>query len=180
MTVFNAQPILTGDTITLRPLSADDWDALYAVARDPLIWEGHPQHDRWKVDVYRAYFEQGLASRGALVVIDRASGAIIGSSRYSTEFAQAGEIEIGWTFLARSFWGGQTNREMKTMMISHALSHYEKVIFRIGETNGRSRRAMEKIGGRLLDRDQYMMASGNKVRNLFYAIDQVGLAELQS
>ncbi len=180
MTEFNAQPTLSGDTITLRPLSADDWHALYAVARDPLIWEVHPAHDRWKEDVYSAYFQQGLESKGGLVVIDKSSGAIIGSSRYSTEFAEAGEIEIGWTFLARSYWGGTTNREMKMMMLGHAMQHYDQVIFRIGETNIRSRRAIEKLGGRLLDREQFMMMGGKEVRNVMYAIDRSSFALLQN
>jgi N-acetyltransferase len=172
MTEFNAQPTLIGETIILRPVSTDDWEALYAVARDPLIWEVHPAHDRWKEDVYRAYFDQGLASCGALIVTDRVSGAIIGSSRYSSEFAEAGEIEIGWTFLDRTYWGGQTNYEMKAMMIGHALNYYDQVIFRVGETNGRSRRAMEKIGGRLLDRFQLSMMAGKEVRHVVYAIDR--------
>lgn len=178
MNAFNAQPTLTGDTITLRPLSANDWDALYAVASDPLIWEVHPAHDRWKKDVYRAYFNQGLASKGALIVVDHATGTIIGSSRFSFEFALAGEIEIGWTFLNRAYWGGATNREMKILMIRHALQHFDQVIFRIGETNARSRRAMEKIGGHLLDRFQLSMMAGKEVRHVVYGIDRASFARL--
>lgn len=151
---MNRQPTLEGPTLLLRPLREDDWDALYAVASDPLVWELHPASDRWKEEVFRGYFADALAQGGALAVIDKASGAIIGSSRMQAyDPADGGSVEIGWTFLARSHWGGETNREMKRLMLGHALQFVERVDFRVGEGNLRSRRAMEKIGGRLTDRD---------------------------
>ena len=146
--VFDYQPQLSGDLLELRPLVADDWTELHAAASDPLIWVLHPQPNRHEEAVFRVYFEEGLASGGALVVRDRSSGAVIGSSRYSAQFAQPGEMEIGWTFLARSHWGGPYNREMKRLMLVHAFRFVETVIFRIGEQNSRSRRAVEKIGAR--------------------------------
>ncbi len=170
MTEFNLQPTLVGDTIMLRPLAVDDRDALYAVASDPSIWEVHPAHDRWQRDVYEAYFDQGIASGGALAVVDLASNRLIGSSRYSHEFTLVNEIEIGWTFLARSHWGGDFNREMKRLMIGHALQHFGQVIFRIGETNIRSRRAMEKICGVLIDRIQISTMAGKEVRYVTYCV----------
>lgn len=92
--------------------------------------------------------------RGALAVIDRASGAIIGSSRMQAhDPADGGSVEIGWTFLSRDYWGGPFNREMKRLMLAHALQFVERVDFRVGEDNLRSRRAMAKIGGRLSERD---------------------------
>jgi N-acetyltransferase len=168
MTEIDLQPTLIGKGIMLHPVSVDDRETLYAVASDPLIWEVHPAHDRWQRDVYQAYFDQGIASGGALAVVDLGTNALIGSSRYSHEFALAGEIEIGWTFLARSHWGGDTNREMKKLMIGHALHHFDHVIFRIGETNGRSRRALEKIGGVLTDRIQLSIMAGKEVRHVTY------------
>lgn len=164
------QPTLTGPTLTLRPVEQGDWSALYAAASDPLVWEVHPVNDRWQEPVFRKFFEEGLASGGMLVAVDKASGAIIGSSRYSTEFAQAGEIEIGWTFLSRQYWGGFSNREMKHLMLPHAFGSYDSVIFRIGETNGRSRRAVEKIGGKLLERRQVMQLPDRQAVHVVYAI----------
>ena len=144
------QPVLNGDRLTLRPLAPDDWQALFAVASDPLIWDIHPAHDRWQEPVFRAFFADALAGGGAVAVIDRASGAIIGSSRWQGyDPANGGSVEIGWTFLARSHWGGACNRELKRLMLAHAFGQVERVAFRVGETNLRSRRAMEKIGGRL-------------------------------
>ena len=104
---FDPQPTLRGDLLELRPLRADDFDALFAVAADPLIWEQHPDSDRCQEPVFRAFFAEALASGGALVAIDRADGRVIGSSRFHGYDPAAGVVEIGWTFLARAFWGGR-------------------------------------------------------------------------
>jgi RimJ/RimL family protein N-acetyltransferase len=170
------QPTLTSSAVTLRPLAADDWPALYAAASDPLIWAGHPAHDRWQEPVFRAFFHDALASGGALVALDPATGAIIGSSRYDRERTEPGEIEIGWTFLARSHWGGTTNAAMKALMVGHALTMFDRVIFLIGDNNLRSRRAMEKIGGVLTDREYVTDLAGGPVRHVIYAIDRAGFA----
>ena len=109
---MDRQPVLEGESLLLRPLRAEDWDELYAVAGDPKVWELHPASDRWKEDVFCAYFADALAQGGALAVIDKASGKIIGSSRMQAhDPAGGGSVEIGWTFLGRDHWGGATNRE---------------------------------------------------------------------
>jgi len=168
---LDRQPHLANASVQLRPLAAADWPALFATASDPQIWAGHPAHDRWQEPVFRRFFDEALASGGALVALDPGSGAIIGSSRYDFDRAEPGEVEIGWTFLARSHWGGATNAAMKALMIGHALKSIDRVIFLIGETNMRSRRAMEKIGGELTDRHHDAMLGGAPVRHLIYAID---------
>lgn len=173
---FDFQPTLEGATLRMRPAVEADWDALYAVASDPEIWSLHPAHDRWQEPVFRAYFDEGLASGGQLVAELRETGQIIGASRYSTQFAEPGEIEIGWTFLARCHWGGATNFEMKRLMIAHALTAFDTVIFRVGETNWRSRRALEKIGGVLLERIQIAQLPAGPVRHVIYAIDRENFA----
>ncbi|KPF77768.1 acetyltransferase [alpha proteobacterium AAP81b] len=173
---MDLQPMLTGASLTLRPLAADDWPALFAVASDPEIWAGHPAHDRWQEAVFRRFFDEALASGGALVAVDPTDGSLIGSSRFDTARAGPGEIEIGWTFLARSHWGGITNAAMKALMIGHALTGYERAIFLVGETNLRSRRALEKIGARLTPRRlSFDMATG-PVKHLVYAIDRASVS----
>ncbi len=148
MTVpFDPQPTLRGDLLELRPLREDDFDALFAVAADPLIWEQHPDSDRYQEAVFRAFFADALASGGALVAIDRADGRVIGSSRFHGYDPAAGVVEIGWTFLARARWGGRYNGEMKRLMLEHAFRWARRVRFIIGPENRRSRRAVEKIGG---------------------------------
>ena len=144
---FDLQPVLTGELLELRPLRDEDFSALYAVASDPLIWEQHPQPDRYKEPVFREFFRGAMESGGAFLAIDRKDGRVIGSSRFHAYDEENGEIEIGWTFLARSHWGGTYNREMKRLMVDHAFRFVNRVIFLVGRNNLRSQRAMEKIGG---------------------------------
>lgn len=146
-TELDTQPVLIGELLELRPLRVDDWPALFAVASDPAIWEQHPESDRFEEPVFRRFFEGALASRGALVAIDRVDGRVVGSSRYHGFDPDAGEVEIGWTFLARSHWGGRYNGEMKRLMLEHAFRTVRSVLFLVGPENRRSRRAVEKIGG---------------------------------
>ena len=145
--MFDLQPTLSGTTLLLRPLCIEDWDAVFAAASDPLIWELHPISDRYTETSFRPYFAERLGAGGTLVVIDRASGDVIGWSSYGGFDQSARIVEIGWTFLVRSHWGGTTNAEMKALMLAHAFRFVDIVSFRIGETNLRSQRALEKIGG---------------------------------
>jgi RimJ/RimL family protein N-acetyltransferase len=144
---FDFQPTLRGTLVELRPLRAEDADDLFAVASDPLIWEQHPVRDRYKPDVFGALFRESLASGGALTALDFKDGKIIGSSRFHAYDAQASEVEIGWTFLARSHWGGKYNKEMKQLMVRHAFQFVKRVVFLIGPQNQRSQMAIEKLGG---------------------------------
>jgi RimJ/RimL family protein N-acetyltransferase len=146
---FDPQPRLTGDLLELRPLVPADWDALYAVASDPLIWAQHPVSDRWREPMFRTFFDEALASGGALAALDRADGKMIGSSRFHGYDPQRREVEIGWTFLARSRWGGVHNGEMKRLMLDHAFRFVDSVLFLVGPGNRRSQRAVGKVGGRL-------------------------------
>jgi RimJ/RimL family protein N-acetyltransferase len=144
--ITDLQPTLEGERVLLRPLRPDDFDALYAVARDPLIWEQHPASDRWQEPVFRKFFADALASGGAFLVVDRRTGEVVGSSRYHGYDAQKREVEIGWTFLARSHWGGHFNHEMKRLMLEHAFGFVDTVLFFVGVNNVRSQRAVERIG----------------------------------
>jgi RimJ/RimL family protein N-acetyltransferase len=142
------QPTLQGELVHLSPLLAEDFKDLYAVASDPLIWEQHPDKDRYREEVFREFFAGALKSGGALVARDADDGSVIGSSRFYGYDAAVREIEIGWSFLARSRWGGTYNREMKRLMLQHAFGFVDSVIFVIGPQNIRSQKAVEKIGGR--------------------------------
>jgi N-acetyltransferase len=144
---FDLQPMLQGQLLGLRPLRKEDFHDLYAVASDPLIWEQHPANDRYKEDVFKEFFREALVSGGALIAIGSQDGKIIGSSRFHGYAEEKSEIEIGWTFLARSHWGGSYNREMKHLMLRHAFRFVDSVVFLVGPQNLRSQKAMEKIGG---------------------------------
>jgi len=165
---FELQPHLIGELLEVRPLRPEDWEELFAVASDPLIWEQHPARYRYQEDVFREFFREALESGGALVVIDRKTQDIIGSSRYFGLNQTKGEVEIGWTFLARSHWGGKYNGELKQLMLDHAFSFLESVIFVIGETNFRSRKAVEKIGGLFIERRRQTDTQGNTSENVVY------------
>jgi RimJ/RimL family protein N-acetyltransferase len=144
---FDLQPILKGELLELRPLRAEDFYDLYAVAADPLIWSQHPIKDRYEEEIFKIFFREALESGGALIAIDSKDGRVIGSSRFHGYDNEKSEIEIGWTFLARSHWGGIYNREMKRLMLLHAFRFVNSVIFLVGPQNVRSQRAIEKIGG---------------------------------
>ena len=152
------QPTLEGPTLLVRPVVPSDLEAMYAAAADPEIWALHPEPTRWQREVFEAGFWAGaLACGSAFAVIDRATGTIIGSSRYYQVDPAARRLCIGFTFLARSHWGGNTNAELKRLMLDHAFQYVDAVEFHIGTDNLRSRRAMEKIGGRFVRAEDFDM-----------------------
>lgn len=171
MAGFDLQPVLTGDLVTIAPMRADEFADHLAVAADPLLWAAHPAPDRWQEPVFRAYFDDNLSTGGALTIRDRTSGSVIGHSRYDLRKVEPGEVEIGGTFLARHCWGGAYNADVKRLMVGHALAHFDRVVFYVGEANVRSRRAVEKLGAQLLpDRTETFTMSGVPTRHVVYAL----------
>lgn len=170
---FDLQPRLQGKLLELRPLRPEDYPALYAVASDPLIWEQHPANDRYREEVFRGFFQKAIDSGGAFIVIDRKDGRVIGSSRFHGYDPEISEIEIGWTFLARSHWGGAYNREMKELMLRHAFRFVQRVVLLVGPENLRSQRAVEKIGG--IRRGSRPNAEGRD--SVLFEITAAGFAE---
>jgi len=158
---FDFQPTLEGARVIVRPIASSDWESMFAAAADPEIWVQHPSSDRYTERVFRRYFDDAIACGSAFAFVDRQSGRIIGSSRYHGFDPVTREVEIGWTFLSRDYWGGSYNAEIKRLMLDHAFLFVDKVVFWIGETNMRSRRATEKIGGVLRSGIHYKEASGD-------------------
>ena len=167
---FDLQPHLKGELIELRPLTPSDWDELFTVASDPLIWEQHPESARYREDVFKIFFREALESGGAFVVIDRKTQRIIGSTRFYGYNREKSEIEIGWTFLARKYWGGRYNREMKDLLLPHAFQFVESVVFLVGETNFRSQKAIEKIGAIKVGTTTRAYANHPPARSVKYVI----------
>ena len=168
---IDLQPCLTGHLLELRPLKPADFEDLFAAASDPLIWEQHPENDRHTKPVFQRYFDGALESKGAFAIIERKTGRIIGSSRYYGFDAAKREVEIGWTFLERAFWGGVYNAELKQLMLGHAFKFADRVLFIVGEDNLRSRRAVEKIGGKFLRKTERPHRNGQMTPNVIYAFD---------
>lgn len=167
---FELKPTRTGRLVVLRPLKASDWDELYTAASDPLIWEQHPESTRHQREVFRRYFDGAMESGGAFAVIEPKSGRIIGSSRFCNLKAKESEVEVGWTFLTREFWGGAHNGEMKQLLIGHALQFVERVVFVVGENNVRSQRALEKIGARFWKKQETPGPGGATQKSVIYAV----------
>jgi RimJ/RimL family protein N-acetyltransferase len=169
---FDLQPHLKGELVELRPLTPEDWDDLFAVASDPRIWEQHPESDRYKEGVFKVFFREALESGGAFVVIDNDNQQIIGSTRFYGYDPEKSEVEIGWTFLARKYWGGRHNREMKKLMLTHAFKFVESVVFYVGEKNIRSQKAMEKIGAIKIGMATRAYGNHPPTRNVKYLINK--------
>lgn len=160
---FDIQPTLRGEKILLRPLREEDFEMLYGVASDPAIWAMHPYRDRYRRDVFKSFFSEAIASKGAFAIIDRADRSMIGSTRFANYDPRGNEIEIGWTFFATAYWRNGTNREVKSLMLSHIFAHVRTVVFQIGAENQRSRIAVERLGGRLTR--EYLLEHNDSTHN---------------
>jgi RimJ/RimL family protein N-acetyltransferase len=165
------QPALVGQLLRIDPTRAADHDDVYAAASDPSIWEQHPARDRWKREVFDAFFAGGLKSGGALTVRDVVTNEVIGSSRYYSWSPEGRHLSIGYTFLVRRCWGGTYNHELKKLMLDHALGFVDRVWFHIGANNLRSRRAIEAIGA-VFDKEIANDPDWNGVSMAYYVIDQ--------
>ena len=142
----NLQPTLENEFVKIRPLTKSDFEELYTVASDPLIWEQHPNPDRYKRAVFETFFKGAIESGGAFIIFDKQTNEVIGSSRYYDYDEKNKSILIGYTFFARNHWGGKYNSSVKQLMIQHAFQFVDTVIFHIGANNIRSQKAIERIG----------------------------------
>jgi len=143
---FDIQPILEHDQVILYPLQEGDFDALYAAASDPRIWEQHPNKDRWKKEVFRTFFEGAMQSRGAFKIVDSSTGGIAGSTRFYDYQEQEDSIMIGYTFYATKYWGRGINHAVKAMMLDYIFRFVSQVYFHIGAGNIRSQIAIGRLG----------------------------------
>ena len=169
---MNLQPKLENELIFIRPLSLQDYDQLFLAAADPEIWEQHTTIDRWLPDGFRRFFDESIESKGALVILDKATNTIIGSSRFHIEDDVTDAVEIGWSFLAKSYWGGAYNRAFKSLMIEHALQSKENVLFLIAFDNIRSQKATEKLGGKRINSTDYPQYFTKKKQHLRFRINR--------
>jgi N-acetyltransferase len=174
---FELQPVLTGKLIELRPLKPEDFDPLFRAASDRLIWEQHPESDRYQRDIFETFFDGALESKGAFAIVERESGRIIGSSRYCHLNPPEQEVEIGWTFLERAFWGGTYNRELKSLMLDHAFRFVDRVLFVVGENNTRSQKALLKIGATFLKKVELPDRNGKLKTNHVFVLSSRTWAE---
>ena len=168
---MDRQPSLETARLLIRPMGPEDREALYAVAGDPSVWEQHPAFDRSQRPVFDALFDEGLASGGALTIIEKATDTVIGSTRFDRfDSSEGGAVELGWTYLAPRYWGTGRNAEMKRALLAHAFEQVNVVEFRVGDTNYRSRNALDAIGAVRTDRYELARYRGKRVVHLIYEI----------
>lgn len=169
---MNIQPHLVGDHLELRPLAKDDYSNLFEAASDPLIWEQHPQSDRYKPEVFKLFFEEAMASNGALVIIDRKNQKTIGTTRFYDYAKDNSSVVIGYTFLTRSYWGSDFNKELKKLVVNYALQFVKTTLFQVGLNNLRSQKAMEKLGAVNTGIQDVVISYGPPKKSYVYKIEK--------
>lgn len=169
---INWQPKgLEDDTVLLVPLTEENFDPLFKVAADPLIWEQHPSNDRYKKEVFQLYFDGAVSSKTAFLIVDKASGQVIGSTRYYDYRPDEASIAIGYTFLSRKSWGGFYNISSKKLLLDYAFQFVDKVYFHIGAANIRSQLATVKIGATKV-KEVVLDHHGQKILHYEYLIQK--------
>jgi RimJ/RimL family protein N-acetyltransferase len=166
---MNLQPTLESDLIRIRPMDKYDLEDLYKVAKDPKIWEQH-HCKRYLRPEFEKFFTESIESNGALIILDKTTNKIIGSSRYKkfNEFPHI--VEIGWTFIDRKYWGGKYNKVVKNLMIEHAFNFASSIIFYVNRNNIRSQRAVEKIGGQKIVESEFEQFPHTSSDNVIFVI----------
>ncbi|MGB5497714.1 MAG: GNAT family N-acetyltransferase [Maribacter sp.] len=163
------QPTLESGLVKLRPLDMKDLEPLYEVAKDPMIWQQHPCKRYVRKD-FEKFFLESIASNGALIILDKRTNHIIGSSRFKPVQGFPNGVEIGWTFLSRKYWGGKYNKEVKDLMIGHAFKFVDNVILYVDKNNIRSQKAVEKINGKKIEEREYKKLLNTYPNNLTFMI----------
>jgi N-acetyltransferase len=172
MTPFNIQQVLENNNVLLRPLQEEDFDALYAVASDPEIWEQHPNRDRWKKAVFQVFFDGAIQSKGAFKIISKETGEVIGSTRYYDYNQQENSIFIGYTFYATKCWGTGINHSVKKMMLDYLFQFVSKVYFHIGAANIRSQIAIGRLGAEKIAEQSVAYVGEAAKLNYVYVIEK--------
>lgn len=174
---FDLQPNLENDLVKIQPLRENDFEILYKVASDPLIWEQHPNKDRYKREVFENFFKGAIESKGAFLVYDKNTGEAIGSSRYYGFNKEEDSVSIGYTFLAKDHWRTLYNRALKKLMLGHAFKFVSKVYFHIGAVNIRSQKAIEKLGAEKIEEVEMEYYGEEKKLNFVYQIEKENWTE---
>ncbi len=177
---FDLQPHLENELVKLVPLKEEDFEKLYHAASDPLIWEQHPDKYRYRRDTFEKYFDGALQSGGAFLVIKKNSDEVIGSSRYYDFNPDKKSIAIGYTFLAKKYWGTNYNRAMKILMLDHAFKYVETIIFHIGNKNLRSQKAIEKLGAKKVEEIEIQSPNESENLKFLYEIDKLNWSKIRN
>lgn len=146
MQPFFHPPPLQDETLDLVPLEATDFEVLYALASDPLVWEQHPNPNRYQQAEFSKFFEGAMASAAAYKIVLRDAGTVIGCSRFYDHRPDLSCVNMGYTFYGRAYWGKGFNPKAKAIMLNYAFQYVDTVEFHVGAVNKRSQIAMERLG----------------------------------
>lgn len=169
---FELQPKLENELLSVIPLEETDFETLYQVASDPLIWEQHPNKNRYQREVFQNFFKGAMESEGAFIVFEKETGNVVGSSRYYELDEENKSVAIGYTFIGRNYWGKGHNKALKKLMLDHAFRFTDKVILHIGATNFRSQKATEKLGALKVGEQEIAYYAEPTKLNFIYQIDK--------
>jgi len=145
---------LNGSNVALEPLCPDHAEELWEAAQAPEIWawlanigEDRKLFDHWLALTFEAAAE---GREGPFATRNVASGQVVGSSRYLNVRPDDRVVEIGWTWLHPSAWGGGANVEAKLLMMRHAFETLDcvRVEFKTDARNERSRAALAALPAR--------------------------------
>ena len=167
---INIQPTLENENVILHPLQDKDFDDLYAVASDPKIWEQHPNKDRCKIEVFKVFFDGAMQSKGAFKIVNKASGHVMGSTRFYDHNQEENSISIGYTFYGREYWGKGFNHSVKSLMLDYIFQFVSKVHFHIGAENIRSQIAIGRLGTTNIDEQEIAYFGEQAKLNYIYCL----------
>ncbi|KAF1048466.1 MAG: putative ribosomal N-acetyltransferase YdaF [Herbaspirillum frisingense] len=172
------QPVLTGELVELRPLEASHRAALLDAADDGELWNMTltvvPGEEN--IDKYIATALEGRASGKVMpfVIIERASGRVVGTTRYWKMDAANRKLEIGHTWLSLSMQRSGVNTEAKFLLLEYAFEALQcvRVQFTTDVLNERSRAAILRIGARQegIVRHERIMPDGRKRDSVRFSI----------
>lgn len=167
---FSVQPVLENEEFQLIPLQQGDFESLYEVASDPKVWEQHPNKDRYKREVFENFFTGAMESKGAFKIMEKATGDVLGSSRYYDFDEEDNHIFIGYTFYGTKSWGKGINPQVKKLMLDYIFQFVDKVHFHIGKENFRSQTALERLGGQKIAEEEVAYFAEPSRTNFVYEI----------
>jgi len=172
--------ILAGRYARLEPLEAQHAGGLFTVGRDASIWEWLALDPFVSVDDATRYIEEALASASSraeipFAVIDVASGAVAGTTRYLEIRPSDRALEIGWTWYGVAYQRTALNTEAKLLLLTHAFDIWgaHRLQFKTDARNVRSRRAIERLGAKaegILRRHTIVRKNGNRRDSAYYSI----------
>jgi RimJ/RimL family protein N-acetyltransferase len=174
---------LGGSLVILEPLEPRHEQGLFEAAQDPRIWrylpfdaDGGTYYPAETREGFRRWMQSALAeseagNEGAFATLDTESGEPIGSTRYLTLRPAHRGLEIGWTWLAPSFWRTGANVEAKLLLLEHAFErlHCMRVEFKTDARNERSRAALAALPARFEGVfRKHMVLRGDRYRDSAY------------